>query len=86
MNVQLPYDMPPGSENGMGRFFSPTNLHRYRSLVDDKIDGGERTRVLELLADEWGAFTRECRTLSASSVGSKTSFSAGETQSETIAR
>ena len=48
-------------EFGMGRFFSPTNLRRYRSLVDDAVDAPERGRVLKALAEEWGAFTRECR-------------------------
>jgi len=52
------------SENGMGRFFNPTNLSRYRRLAGDKIDAAERNRVLKVLAEEWGAFTRECRMFS----------------------
>ncbi len=49
------------SENGMGRFFSPTNLDRYRRLAGDKINATERNRILKLLAEEWGAFTHGCR-------------------------
>ena len=34
MNVHLRYEMSGNApENGMGSFFSPTNLCRYRSLV-----------------------------------------------------
>jgi hypothetical protein len=70
MNVDLPYDVSRNaSENGMDRFFSPTNLRRYRSLVGDKINAGERTRVLKALTDEWGTFTRECRSASAIRIG-----------------
>lgn len=63
MNVHLPVRYMPGktSENGMGRFFSPTNLGRYRRLAGDKIDAAERNRVLKVLAEEWGTFARECR-------------------------
>jgi hypothetical protein len=71
MNEHLPYEISGNaSEHGMGRFFSPTNLGRYRSLVGDKINADERTRVLKALAEEWGAFMRECRTASAIRVGS----------------
>jgi hypothetical protein len=83
MNVHLPYDVSGnGSENGMGRFFSPTNLRRYRRLVDDKTNAGERTRVLKVLAEEWGALTRECRTATAIRVGSRTSPFEGEIQGD----
>ena len=49
------------SGNGMARFFTPTNLDRYRMLAGDKIDAPERDRVMQALAQEWNAFTRECR-------------------------
>ncbi len=58
------------SENGMGRFFSPTNLGRYRRLAGNKIDAIERNRILKLLAEEWGAFTSGCRIPSASQIRS----------------
>lgn len=63
MNIHSSVGYMPGktSENGMGRFFSPTNLGRYRRLAGDKIDAAERNRVLKVLDEEWGAFTRECR-------------------------
>jgi hypothetical protein len=64
MNVHLPIrcGVPEKtSKNGMGRFFSPRNLGRYRRLAGDKVDAAERNRVLKVLAEEWGAFTRECR-------------------------
>ena len=48
-------------EVGMDRFFSPTNLGRYRRLAADESDDTERNRVLTMLAEEWGVFTRECR-------------------------
>jgi hypothetical protein len=83
MNVHLPYEVPGNApENGMGRFFSPTNLGRYRSLVDDKNTADERTRVLKVLAEEWGAFMRECRTASAIRVGSRTSPFKAEIQGD----
>ncbi len=68
MNVHLPVrcDAPGKAlENGMGRFFSPTNLGRYRRLAGDKINAAERNRIMKLLAEEWGAFVRGCRTPSA---------------------
>ena len=58
------------SENGIGRFFSPTNLGRYRRLAGDRIDAIERNRILKLLAEEWGAFARGCRIPSASQIRS----------------
>lgn len=66
----------------MGRFFSPRNLRRYRSLIDDKINAGERARVLEGLAEEWGAFTQECRMASVVPVRSRTSFLKDKIQSD----
>jgi len=51
MDMHLPYDASGNaSQNGMGRSFNPTNLQRYRSLIDDKINAGENARVLEGLA------------------------------------
>lgn len=49
----------------MGRFFTPTNLGRYRRLAGDENNATERDRVLKVLAEEWSAFTRECRMASA---------------------
>jgi hypothetical protein len=66
MNVHLPGDLPENtSENGMNRFFSPTNVARYRVLTCRTIDAAERSQILKVLASEWGAFTRECRASSA---------------------
>ena len=71
MNVHLPvqYDASGKAQNkGMDRFFSSTNIDRYRSLAGGKIDAIERRRVLKALAHEWGAFTRGCRTPGATSL------------------
>jgi hypothetical protein len=71
MNVHLPYDLSvkasekKASENGMNRFFSPTNLARYQGWIRGKINAAERGRILKVLAHEWEAFTRECRAPSA---------------------
>jgi hypothetical protein len=62
MNMHLPSAPPKNtSAKGMARFFSQTNLGRYRRLADDEIDAAERSRVLKMLATEWGAFMLECR-------------------------
>jgi hypothetical protein len=83
MNVYLPYEMSGNApENGMGRFFSPTNLGRHRSLVGDKLNADERTQVLKVLAEQWGAFTRECRTANVIRVGSWTSAFTGRIQGD----
>ena len=58
------------AETGMGRFFSLTNLDRYRRLADDETAAAERSRVLKALAEEWSAFTRECGKASVARVGS----------------
>jgi hypothetical protein len=66
MNVLLPGDLPvKTSENGMNRFFSPTNPARYRGLTCGTINTAKRSQILKVLADEWSAFTRECRVHSA---------------------
>jgi hypothetical protein len=44
---------------GMARFFSPSNLDRYRKLASGKIDKAEQHRLLEDLAGEMRAFKRE---------------------------
>jgi hypothetical protein len=49
----------------MNKFFSPTNLARYRVLTCRTIDAAERSQILKVLAAEWGAFIRECRASSA---------------------
>jgi hypothetical protein len=46
-------------EIGMGRFFSPINLDRYRRLASGVLDEAERHQVLEDLAGEMNAFKRE---------------------------
>jgi hypothetical protein len=64
MNAQLSAgndSMRPASGNGMARFFTPANLDRYRILAGDRIDAPERHRVMQALAQEWRAFTRECQ-------------------------
>jgi hypothetical protein len=48
-------------ETGMGRFFSSTNIKRFRKLASDETGTAERSRVLEALTAEWGAFIRENR-------------------------
>ena len=47
------------TELGMGRFFSPANLDRYRRLASGVLDEAERHQVLEDLAGEMNAFRRE---------------------------
>jgi len=81
MTQELPNNVP-GSASGMSTFFNPTNLRRYRSLTDDKINVGERARVLDALAEEWNAFTRECRMTEIARAGSRTSFGESESQSD----
>ena len=44
---------------GMARFFSPSNLDRYRKLASGKIDKAEQHRLLADLAGEMRAFKRE---------------------------
>jgi hypothetical protein len=64
MNVQFPvrYDAPgKASNDGMGRFFTSTNVDRYRRLAGNKIDTAERKQVFKVLSEEWSAFTREYR-------------------------
>ena len=63
MNVHLPAKyglLPAVPENRMGRFFSSTNLARYRKLAYDEIAAAERDLILKTLAEEWSAFMREC--------------------------
>ena len=44
---------------GMARFFSRSNLDRYRKLASGKIDQVEQHQLLEDLAEEMSAFKRE---------------------------
>jgi hypothetical protein len=71
-------------ENGVGKFFSPTNLSRYRRLLGDKIDVDERSRVLEVLAAEWRSSTSDCHPPSAvpHAVVPREVFSNSETQGD----
>jgi hypothetical protein len=48
-----------GYRTGMGRFFSPVNLNRYRKLTSKAIDDTERQNVLDALAREMEAFRRD---------------------------
>jgi hypothetical protein len=49
------------SEAGMHRFFTATNLDRYRRLASGAADDGERRQIMEELAREISAFRREAR-------------------------
>jgi len=46
---------------GMGRFFSPTNLDRYRKLASGALDETERHQIMEDLAREMNVFRHEAR-------------------------
>lgn len=46
---------------GMGRFFSPKNLERYRKLAGGAISESEQQQLLEELVEEMNAFMREIR-------------------------
>jgi hypothetical protein len=46
-------------KTGMGRFFSPANLDRYRKLASEAIGDTERQHVLDVLAREMKALRRE---------------------------
>jgi hypothetical protein len=47
---------------GMARFFSRSNLDRYRKLASGKIGQAEQHQLLEDLAEEMSAFKREALT------------------------
>lgn len=47
-------------DTGMGRFFSPENIDRYRVLASGVAGKVERDRVFEALAQEMRAFRRAC--------------------------
>ena len=51
----------PKPAPGMGRFFSPTNLDRYRKLASGVIGESEQHRIFEDLAEEMDAFRCEAR-------------------------
>lgn len=64
MNMPLPVRralLTNFTVKGMDRFFSTMNLARYRRLAGREMAAAERNGVLQLLADEWDEFTRECR-------------------------
>jgi hypothetical protein len=48
-------------ESGMGRFFSPVAVFRYRTLVGHGLNEVDRASILTALAQEWSSFKRECR-------------------------
>ena len=45
--------------SGMGRFYSSTNLDRYRKLISGAIGEAEKHQLLKVLAEEMNAFRRE---------------------------
>ncbi len=47
--------------SGMSRFFSPTNLDRYRQLASGSLGEAEQHRLLLTLSAEMKAFRREAR-------------------------
>jgi hypothetical protein len=47
-------------DSGMGRFFAPQSLDRYRQLASGAMGVSERERVLKALAHEMQTFRREC--------------------------
>jgi hypothetical protein len=49
------------SDAGMGRFFSPANLDRYRKLAGGAVGDTERHQIMEDLAKEMNSFRREAR-------------------------
>jgi hypothetical protein len=49
------------SEAGMQRFFTPTNLDRYRRLASGTVNDPERHQIMEELAKEMSAFRCEAR-------------------------
>jgi hypothetical protein len=49
------------SDAGMGRFFSPTNVDRYRKLASGAVGDAERHQIMEELAEEMHSFKREAR-------------------------
>ena len=55
------------SAAGMGRFFSPSNLGRYRKLASGTTTEIEQLQLLKDLADEMNAFRRESHGVSANS-------------------
>ena len=61
---------------GMARFFSRTNLERYRKLASGAAGDAERNQIMEALAKEMSLFKREARSVAngrpvADSPGSK---------------
>jgi len=52
-------------KTGMGRFFSPANLDRYRKLASEAIGDSERQHVLGVLAKEMNSLRREATRRSA---------------------
>ena len=59
---QHPYGvMVQTPATGMGRFFNPTNVDRYRKLASNTVGIAERHQVLDVLAEEMETFRRESR-------------------------
>jgi hypothetical protein len=53
---------PQPSESGMGRFFSPRNLDRYRQLASGILGDADQHKLLMALSGEMEAFRHEART------------------------
>ena len=51
----------PDPATGMARFFSRSNLDRYRKLASSAISQDEQHQLLDDLAEEMDAFKREAR-------------------------
>jgi hypothetical protein len=51
---------------GMDRFFSPTNLERFRKLASGQIGEVEQHQLLDDLAEEMKVFRREACSVSSS--------------------
>jgi hypothetical protein len=64
----LPYER---SGNASGQVLQPKDSQPVPQLNRGQDNADERTRVLKVLAQEWGAFMRDCRMASAIHVGSK---------------
>lgn len=54
-------DEHPIAATGLGRFFRPANLDRFRRLASSDVDPAEQRRLLEALSDETEMFRWEAR-------------------------
>lgn len=62
MGDQFEEDVSTGhTKLGLARFFSPTNLDRYRMLASRPISSGKRREIIMALAGEMKALKAELR-------------------------